>query len=417
MRRMALAVLVLTFAVPPAALAQTEADLAKVQSVAVSPVAPTVFVGQTEQFGAAVGYEGDQDLKLAPTWSVTGDIGTIDQDGRFTAGPKRARGTVVATLGTKTGAAEVEVVPYGYGACHVDGRTVYTLSGPNNDSEYDLFVMSGDGSDPMSLTPNPAEPGDDYDTIFDSGYAGSWSPDGTHVVYMADAGFGESAVCTMAADGSDKRIVLRSTTLMFGRPSFSTDGARILLDACPMAEGVATGPRDLYLVDSDGGDLTPLTRDPAPEEDASWSPDGKRIAFVKERETPDGTTCEIWTMDADGTNAKRLTPMGDVEFRTPAWSPDGVSIACMMRGGAVGAAWEIAVVPVDGTPVVRLTEDPTVTKYGPVWSWDGSRVLYASTDDPGLVMEIWSVAPEAGATPENVTERPDDGNRFREYTY
>jgi Tol biopolymer transport system component len=413
----ALAALALTSAVSPAAFAQTAADLAKVQSVTVSPDAPTVFVGQTEQFAAAIRYEGDKDLKLAPTWSVTGEIGTVDQNGLFTAGPKRAKGAVVATLGAKTDAAEVEVVPYGYGACHVDGRMLYTMSGPSNDSEFDLAVMAGDGSDPRSLTPNPAEPADDYDTIFDSGYAGSWSPDGARIVYMAFAGYGESVVCTMAADGSDKRVVLRSQTLEFGRPSFSTDGTKILLDARPVSEGVPTGARDLCLVDPDGGDLTPLTRDPAPEEDASWSPDGKRIAFVKERETPDGTICEIWTMDADGRNPKRLTPAGDVDFRTPAWSPDGASVACMMRGGDVGAVWEIALVPVDGSPVVRLTEDPTITKYGPVWSWDGSHVLYASTDDPGLVMEIWSVAPEAGATPENVTQRPDDGNRFREYTY
>jgi len=51
-----------------------------------------------------------------------------------------------------------------------------------------------------------------------------------------------------------------------------------------------------------------------------WSPDDKKIAFVSDR---DGSQ-EIYVMNADGSNASRLTDAGGIQ---PTWSPDGARIA------------------------------------------------------------------------------------------
>jgi Tol biopolymer transport system component len=54
-----------------------------------------------------------------------------------------------------------------------------------------------------------------------------------------------------------------------------------------------------------------------------WSPDGRRIAYVKE--TADGSR-DVWVMSATGTNKTRVTDLGNVTTE-PTWSPDGTTLA------------------------------------------------------------------------------------------
>ena len=84
------------------------------------------------------------------------------------------------------------------------------------------------------------------------------------------------------------------------------------------------GNVDVYVMAPDGSGQRRLTHDPAVDEEPSWSPDGKRIAFTSERVESAGT--EVFVMNADGSDERQLTsghPGGD---RDPAWSPDGSMI-------------------------------------------------------------------------------------------
>jgi TolB protein len=73
---------------------------------------------------------------------------------------------------------------------------------------------------------------------------------------------------------------------------------------------------------ADGGDLKRLTDHPKIDMWPAWSPDGKRIAFVSNR---DGNY-ELYLMNADGSEPRNLTnhPATD---SSPCWSPDGKRIA------------------------------------------------------------------------------------------
>ena len=76
---------------------------------------------------------------------------------------------------------------------------------------------------------------------------------------------------------------------------------------------------DLYKVDIDGGDASPLTQDFAWNIHPSISPDGKQVAFISDR---DGLS-NVWIMDIDGENLHQVTSEKNNLIHSPKWSPDG----------------------------------------------------------------------------------------------
>lgn len=126
----------------------------------------------------------------------------------------------------------------------------------------------------------------------------------------------------------------------------------------------------IYVMDSDGGHLTRLTGGPADDLLPVWSPDGKRLAFVSDR---DGNM-EIYVMNADGSGVTRLTNNSATDG-DPAWSPDGKRIAFDSdRDGNR----EVYVMNADGNRQIRLTDNPA-DDGSPTWSPDGKRMAFSST--------------------------------------
>jgi Tol biopolymer transport system component len=123
--------------------------------------------------------------------------------------------------------------------------------------------------------------------------------------------------------------------------------------------------------------IVPLTR----EGDAympSWSPDGAQLAFVSTR---DGNP-EIYVMQADGTQPRRLTYDRDRESR-PVWSPDGRRLA--FESVSDGAR-RIYVMDVETRTRVMAEQGASATGVGPIWSPDSTRLAYYGvvTDTPEL---------------------------------
>jgi Tol biopolymer transport system component len=82
---------------------------------------------------------------------------------------------------------------------------------------------------------------------------------------------------------------------------------------------------DVYTANVDGTEEVRLTDAPGLEGMGTWSPDGRRIAFVSDR---DGNW-EIYVMASDGTKQRRLTNT-PVDEGSPVWSPDGKKIAYLV---------------------------------------------------------------------------------------
>ena len=135
---------------------------------------------------------------------------------------------------------------------------------------------------------------------------------------------------------------------------------------------------EIYVMDADGGNPQNLTNDPADDREASWSPDGKRIAFVSERDEP-RVYADIYVMDADGSNPQRLTDH-DFDDREPSWSPDGERIVFSARReghfeNKFAITYEIYVMDADGGNEQRLTENRK-NDGAPSWSPDGKRIVF-----------------------------------------
>ncbi len=132
------------------------------------------------------------------------------------------------------------------------------------------------------------------------------------------------------------------------------------------------GNGEIYVMDADGKNLRRLTNNPAADEWPSWSPEGKQIAFTSNR---DGNG-EIYVMDADGTDIRRLTNNPAYDW-FPVWSPDGMQIAFVSDREGNN---EIYIMDPDGSNQRRLTNSASYDWF-PSWSPDSKQLVFASNRD------------------------------------
>ncbi len=140
-------------------------------------------------------------------------------------------------------------------------------------------------------------------------------------------------------------------------PTLSPDGQRIAL--------VRQG--DISVMNGDGSNPANITNTPdVPESSPAWSPDSLRLAFVESQ------GLSLGVMNADGTRRVRLTDDKPATYSAPAWSSDGQRLAFVSnRGGD----WDLYVMNADGTNLVNLTQDSSGVTFF-TWSPDGQRLAY-----------------------------------------
>lgn len=243
----------------------------------------------------------------------------------------------------------------------------------------DIFIMDQDGSNLTNLTKDWSK----------GAFFPEVSPDGRRIAFSARTDVHpEIGIWLMDIDGSHPQKVTDDRIFRgcLG-PSWSPDGSRLVFSAfsdvlskAPGCDGMGSMCWfDLYIVDlgsrgiaTDLGsrEIVRLTRDPMTGYYPAWSPDGRRVAFVRDDPLTSIHTGGLWVVDVDGTNLRQLTAAGRAAEK-PSWSPDGSRILYYRIDQG-----ELSVIDADGAgSPVNLFNDG---RWGgwPAWSPDGSKIAY-----------------------------------------
>jgi len=222
-----------------------------------------------------------------------------------------------------------------------DRQKIAFNSGREENAPREIYVMSSDGSNVKRLNARGCCP--------------AWSPDGKRIAFEGSRD-GNLEIHVMDADGSNVHPLTNTKRRSNEEAAWSPDGKWIIF------ESDLSGKEEVYVMSSDGSNLKQLTDTPgnnAISHEPRWSPDGKRIAFASNRDGNSDNlfkTQEIYTMDTDGSNVRRLTHTTyDAINSSPVWSPDGKKIAFPGRAQNSIESTEIYVMDADGSNLQQLT--------------------------------------------------------------
>ena len=158
------------------------------------------------------------------------------------------------------------------------------------------------------------------------------------------------------------------------------------------------GNREIYLMNADGTDQTRLTNNSIYDDHPVWSPNGKKLAIVSQRQAGGFA---IFQINQDGTNRDEITPLSSFVSGQPdgaigfsmSWSPDGRKIA--FQDPYYNDIW---VVDVETHARQNLTNDGggqiALFDHNPAWSPDGTAILYASPRYNGICPALYAIKPD-----------------------
>ena|SRR5688572_5788253 len=166
----------------------------------------------------------------------------------------------------------------------------------------------------------------------------------------------------------------------------STDGKKIVFTS------VRNGDLDVYTMDADGKNVRQITNEPGYDGGAFFSPDGSQIVYRASHPTDAEladyqrllgqglvrpTRLDIYVMNADGSNKRRLTNNNAANF-APFFHPSGRQIIFSSNAhDPRGRNFDLYVINVDGTGLERVTTHDEFDGF-PMFNRAGTRLVFAS---------------------------------------
>jgi Tol biopolymer transport system component len=266
-------------------------------------------------------------------------------------------------------------------------RIVYSAYVPEN---WDIYYFN-----------KPGEPGRVLTTHAALDYEPAFSPDGRWVVFTSERNGSPDlfALDLHKSDAAPKLLI--NSAAMEDQVAFSPDGKRIFFVS------TETGNADIFSLPFRPDTMQTmdqavnLTRHPGGDFRPSVSPDGARVAFSSDRDTPTvghhifkfarQREGEIYIVDAEGANnPERITHVKDWDG-SPVWSADGQSLFYYSAGGRPNLPQRTALTQEGGfriwsvalnNPIPRAISPIGVEALWPALTPEG-RIAFATRDDGG----------------------------------
>ena len=166
----------------------------------------------------------------------------------------------------------------------------------------------------------------------------------------------------------------------------TTEGTWLSLDVAPDGRTIAFELMgDIYVLPIGGGRATAITHGPAFDSQPRWSPDGKRLVFLSDRDGGEN----VWTMDPDGTHTAAVSKGDNNLYASPEWTPDGDYIVVSRTQAPLGSSYALWLFHKDGGPGLNLTKDDkgvgaqgsgrgsNINSLGAAFGGDGRYIWYA----------------------------------------
>ena len=169
------------------------------------------------------------------------------------------------------------------------------------------------------------------------------------------------------------------------------------------------GDLDLYVMDLKTGKTKQVTKVLGYDGGAWFSPDSKKIVWRASRPKTEEeireykellqeglvapTKMEVWTANADGSNARQITQLGQANW-APNFMPDGRIIFCSNHEYKRGFPFNMYTMNADGTGLEKISRDKGFDAF-PMFSPDGKKIIFSSnrnnggTRDTNLFIADW----------------------------
>ena len=263
------------------------------------------------------------------------------------------------------------------------------------------------------------------------------SPDGSRVVYAlswvegtGSAAENRSRLMLAGPDGAQREFTQGNAD---GSPRFSPDGSKLAF----LRASKPGDPRQVWVMNADGGEARQITFAAKGVQDFAWSPDGGRIVYCTDTEPAAGAAAgtqtegprvvevnriryrhdlqgwrgdahyHLFTVDLETGDGAQIT-RGDWDDYGPVWSPDGSKIAFISGrrdDRDTHALTEAYVVDVQSGQAAECRSEGLASVGAVAWSPDSQRLVVVASEDPaGMVLwQGWLYVLEPGKEPRRIT--------------
>lgn len=222
-----------------------------------------------------------------------------------------------------------------------DGRRILFITNRVRNPYYDIYIMNIDGSDQKPIDSA-------NDLSIRSNFAPVLSPDGQYVVFHSDRDLSGNMDIYVAEISGGKSKRLTNHPAMDINPSWSPDGRYIVFSSD------RDGQYDIYIMDSDGSNLKKLFNNPEYSDlYPRYSPNGQYIAFTAQFYLGGGDS-HIALIRSDGSGYRMVT-QGRGQYQRATWAGNQALVFSGRR--SVYDKWQIFITRIDNFNPIKLTQD------------------------------------------------------------